>query len=109
MRTKLSFKSDKYRKNRGGSSRWLVLNCEKCKNPILLYQKDGSVILKRLYFDRIVALKDFAGKNLTCKKCKTALGVRTVYQKENRPAYRLFAGAIEKKIVKGSKLSKINF
>ncbi len=100
MRTKLSLKSDKYKKRRGGYSRWLLLNCEKCKSPISFYQKDGPGILKRLYIDRIVGLKSTAGKNLTCGKCKRVLGVRMIYEKEDRPAYRLFVGAVEKKIVK---------
>jgi len=100
MDTKHSFKSDRFRKNRGGYSRWLLLSCEKCKNPIATYQKDGPGILKRLYVDRIVGPKGLAAKNLTCKKCQTVLGVRTIYKKENRPAYRLFAGAVGKNIVK---------
>gem|GEM_PF-3760786 len=37
MKTKLSFKSDGYKKSRGGESHWLLLNCAKCKNPILIY------------------------------------------------------------------------
>lgn len=99
-----SFKNDKYKKTRGGYSRWLLLSCEKCKQPVLLYQKDGPGILKRLYVDRITVPVELIKKqtqNLVCKKCKTVLGVFTMYKKENRPAYRLFVGALEKKIVKG--------
>jgi hypothetical protein len=109
MSAKLAFKSDRFKKNRGGYSRWLLLSCEKCKNPILFYQKDGPGILKRLYIDRIVDGKNFVDKNLVCKECKTVLGIKIVYQKENRQAYRLFAGAIEKKVIKGDELPKINF
>ena len=101
MSAKLAFKSDRFKKNRGGYSRWLSLSCEKCKTQLMIYQKDGPGIIKRLYLDRIVAPGNLAGKNLICKRCKTVLGIQIVYQKENRPAYRLFAGAIEKKIVKG--------
>jgi hypothetical protein len=105
MSTKLSFKSDKFKKNRGGYSRWLSLSCEKCKSQLMIYQKDGPGILKRLYLDRIVSPDDLKDKEkLECKKCKSVLGIRTIYKKENRPAYRLFAGAIEKKIVKGNKI-----
>ncbi len=101
MSTKLTFKSDRFKKNRGGYSRLLSLSCEKCKTQLMIYQKDGQGILKRLYLDRIVAPDDLKGKEkLECKKCKTVLGTQTIYQKENRPAYRLFAGAVEKKIVK---------
>lgn len=112
MSKKLAFKSDRYRKNRDGCSRWLLLHCEKCGNLIAIYQKDGSGILKRLYLDRIFAperLTDKRNKNLVCEKCKTVLGIQDVYEKENRLAYRLFAGAIGKKIVKGDKLPEINY
>ena len=107
MNKKLAFKSDRFKKNRGGYSRWLLLSCEKCKNNILLYQKDGHGILKRLYFDRIILPANLSKKkNLDCRKCKAALGTPMIYRKENRPAFRLFAGAIEKKIVRGDKFQK---
>jgi len=112
MPKQASFKSDRFRKNRGGSSRWLLLHCEKCKSPVAAYQKDGPGILKRLYLDRIsspIELTDNKNKNLACKKCKTLLGVQYVYEKEGRLAYRLFAGAVGKKIVKGDELEKIKF
>lgn len=98
---KAGFKTDKFRSARGGFSRWLSLSCGECGSPIMTYQKDGPGILKRLYIDRIypqdksVQLTD----ELICGKCKTVLGVKTVYEKEDRPAYRLFVGAVEKKIV----------
>jgi len=105
MSTKLTFKSDRFKKNRGGYSRWLSLSCEKCKTQLMIYQKDGPGILKRLYLDRIVSSNDLKDKDkFECKKCKTVLGIRTLYKKENRPAYRLFAGSIEKKIVQGNKI-----
>lgn len=77
-----------------------MLYCEKCKEKIFLYQKDGPGILKRLYFDRIKSSKNISKKNLVCNKCKTVLGIPIIYQKEKRLAYRLFAGAVAKKIVK---------
>lgn len=65
-------------------------------------------MLKRLYLDRILAPREAAKKkDLACKKCKTVLGVRGVYKKENRPAFRLFAGAIQKKIIKQDKISSV--
>lgn len=96
----LSLKNDRFRKNRGGHSRWLLLHCELCKQTIATYQKDGPGILKRLYLDRFAPGVDTHNKHLVCAGCKTVLGVKTVYEKEQRPAYRLFAGAIGKKIVK---------
>lgn len=111
MAEKLIFENDRYRKNRGGHSRWLLLYCEKCKNSIAIYQKDGPGILKRLYLDRIAIPKELvnkSNKNLICKKCKTILGAQVIYDKENRLAYRLFAGAIGKKVIKQDNLRKIN-
>ncbi len=96
---KIAFQSDRFKKNRGGRSRWLMLSCEKCEQPLFAYQKDGPGILKRLYIDRIISVQPVSEKqNLACKKCKTVLGVPIIYQKENRPALRLFAGAVTKKI-----------
>lgn len=112
MSNKVSFKSDKYRKSRGGNSRWLLLYCEKCDNKIAIYQKDGSGILKRLYLDRILLPKiliDRTNKNLICKKCKTVLGIRGTYKKEGRLIFKLFGGVINKKVLRGNKISGINF
>lgn len=107
MPKKTLFKSDRFRKNRGGSSRWLELFCDKCSQPFAIYQKDGPGILKRLYLDRISApseLADGKHKNLECRKCGSLLGVQYIYEKENRPAFRLFAGAVRKQIVKVDRL-----
>ena len=110
MNSKPEFKNDRFKKNRGGYSRWLLLNCEKCKTKVVIYQKDGPGILKRLYLDRIILPIDLNGKkNLECKKCKTMLGIPIIYEKENRPVYRLFVGALEKKIIKAEKLLDITF
>jgi hypothetical protein len=109
MNNKFVFKNDKFKGSRGGYSRWLLLSCEKCKTKLMIYQKDGPGILKRLYLDRIFFL---TGRKRTdkfeCKKCKLALGTYMIYEKENRAAYRLFAGAIEKKIMKGEKITYFN-
>lgn len=105
---KYKFKSDRFKKSRGGHSRWLSLSCGKCKSKLLVYQKDGPGILKRLYLDRIVFPKHVnEKKTLICQKCQTVLGILSIYEKENRKAYRLFVGAIEKKIVKGHELPTI--
>ena len=96
----IKFKKDKYRRARGGYSRLLQVSCEKCGNVVALYQKDGPGPLKRMYLDRIVKPGYIAGKNLVCSKCKHLLGVHYIYEKEKRPALRLFEGAVMKKIVK---------
>lgn len=101
----LPFHNDRFKKTRGGHSRWLLLRCEQCGHDFATYQKDGSGILKRLYLDRMLNGK-IAAEKLICQNCKTVLGVKIVYAKENRPAYRLFAGAVGKKIVKGDKINR---
>jgi hypothetical protein len=91
--------NDKYKKARGGYSRLLELSCASCGTFVTNYQKDGTGILKRLYIDRMtVIIPD--SKFLVCPSCNKDLGLYFIYQKENRPAYRLFAGAIAKKIIK---------
>lgn len=92
-------KNDKYRKVRGGYSRILQLSCAHCGKDFAQYQKDGPGILKRLYLDRLLN-HSFTATHLSCPSCKEVLGVKIIYKKENRPAYRLFAGAVSKKIVK---------
>lgn len=103
------FKSDKYRKVRGGHSRFLNVFCEHCGAKILVYQKDGPGPLKRLYLDRIFAPENLADfqkfpinkiPDLICSKCKTILAISSIYQKEQRKAFRLFVGAVTKKITK---------
>ncbi|HEY4496748.1 MAG TPA: hypothetical protein VI432_01185 [Candidatus Paceibacterota bacterium] len=92
-------KNDKYRKARAGHSKILQLTCAKCEKDLFRYQKDGLGILKRLYLDRIIDNRNYS-KNLVCPKCRSVLGIKIIYKKENRPAYRLFAGTVFKTIVK---------
>jgi len=103
------FKLDKYRKARGDYSRFLNVLCEHCGAKILVYQKDGPGPLKRLYLDRIFAPEDLVNfqklsiskvPNLVCSKCKTVLAIPYIYKKEDRKAYRLFVGAVTKKVTK---------
>lgn len=100
---KAQLKNDRYRKARGGHSRLLNVSCAKCNNHVFYYQKDGPGILKRAYIDRIIDSNMNGQSNLACPKCKELLGVPMVYKKENRPAIRLFEGAVSKKIIKLSK------
>ncbi len=91
-------KNDTYRKARGGYSRILQLSCASCGHNLFRYQKDGPGILKRLYLDR---MQDYSSADkLSCPKCKAVLGIKIIYKKENRPAYRLFVGSVAKKIIK---------
>lgn len=97
---KIKLKKDKYRKARGGTSKILDLSCESCNTHLFSYQKDGPGILKRLYLDRIIGFENSSQDNLDCPNCKDTLGIYYIYPKEKRPAYRLFAGEVTKKIVK---------
>jgi hypothetical protein len=90
-------KRDKYRKARGGVSIIYLIKCAACGNNILVYQKDGSGILKRLYLDRIFKWQQ--KNNNFCQKCGVVFGNEYIYEKENRPAIRLYAGAIKKQRV----------
>src|SRR5665811_342639 len=97
---KIVFKNDKYKKSRGGYSRLLQISCQKCEKQICLYQKDGPGNLRRMYIDRIFENKvSISGKNLNCPNGHL-LGVKIIYKKEKRSAYRLFVEAIVKKIIK---------
>lgn len=96
-------KNDKYSQARGGWSRMLDIMCDSCGQHLCYYQKDGPGPLKRMYADRMVGIQSTEPK-LTCKNCGFELGARTIYQKENRPAYRLFQSSVQKKVVRQSSL-----
>jgi len=105
----MKFKQDKYKKVRGGYSRFLDIKCEKCGNYIATYQKDGPGPLKRMYIDRIFSPQNLVNlqkvnikkiPNFVCHKCKQIIGIPYIYKKEDRPAFRLFEGSVIKKIVK---------
>ena len=99
---KINFKNDKYKKARGGYSRLLKISCEKCGEEISLYQKDRPGIIKRMYIDRMTEPKvSVLGKNLLCSNSHM-LGVKIIYEKENRPAFRIFVAAITKEIIRSS-------
>ncbi len=102
MNTKrVKLKNDKYRKARGGHSRFLNISCESCKTFLMLYQKDGPGSLKRVYIDRIISPDGHGGaKHLACKSCGKIIGTLYIYEKEKRPAYRLYQDAVIKKITK---------
>ena len=96
-------KNDKYRRSRGGYSRILAISCEKCGSLACRYQKDGPGALRRMYLDRISdAEVSLNRKDLSCPKGHL-LGVKIIYEKEKRPAFRLFVDAVTKKIVKSAK------
>ncbi|HUD02702.1 MAG TPA: hypothetical protein VMR46_01605 [Candidatus Paceibacterota bacterium] len=107
------FKSDKYKRVRGGYSRLLDISCAKCGAHLFYYQKDGPGMLKRTYLDRIYGSKTYSNlqnenlksvTQLVCPHCKTHIGVPFNYAKEDRLAYRLFVGAVSKKIANSAKI-----
>ncbi|MBP6912642.1 MAG: hypothetical protein KBB86_01775 [Candidatus Pacebacteria bacterium] len=94
------FKNDKFKKSRGGYSRLLEIRCQKCNKLICQYQKDGPGNLRRMYVDRINNNQvPISGKNLNCPEGHLA-GIKIIYEKENRPAFRLFVDSVIKKIIK---------
>ena len=97
---KIVLKNDKYKKARGGYSRLLLVSCQKCGSAICHYQKDGPGNLRRMYIDRISNPKvSLIRKDLTCGEGHL-LGVKIMYEKESRPAFRLFVDSVTKKIIK---------
>jgi len=93
-------KNDKYKKVRGGYSRLLKISCQKCSENVCLYQKDGPGNLRRMYIDRISDPKvSILKKDLSCPKGHL-LGVKIIYEKEKRPAFRLFVDSVVKNIIK---------
>lgn len=104
-----SFKKDRYRKARGGTSVFLSLSCANCRTWLLLYQKDGPGQLLRLYLDRIHAPENLESLQrqfvrqgakeipaLRCPSCNALIAVPMVYEKEGRLAYRLIHGTFSK-------------
>jgi hypothetical protein len=93
-------KNDKYKRVRGGYSRLLNLTCQKCGEQICKYQKDGPGNLRRIYHDRIIDPKiSISRRDLSCTNGHL-LGIKIIYDKENRPAFRLFVDSVVKKIIK---------
>jgi hypothetical protein len=102
-------KKDKYKSTRGGNSKLLDLFCRECETFFMVYQKDGSGNLRRLYADRIFfpyELTNLQNKPLNliptikCPKCKINLATPFIYQKENRIAFNVDPNKIIKKIRK---------
>ena len=93
------------------SSRNLDLFCSHCDSHIVLYRKEGSGNLVRLYFDRILQPESLAklkstgkksGKTsdlppLVCPQCGILVGVPMVRGADHRPAYRLIKGSFKRK------------
>ena len=88
------FKKDAFSRSRGSSVLYSI-SCAHCGNEICKYQKDGPGPLKRMYLDRMITM-DSHNATLNCQSCSRTLGTAMVYEKESRPAYRLYVGAVAK-------------
>lgn len=95
----MTFKNDRYRRVRDGQTKQLQIQCAACGETICEYQKDGHGQLLRMYLDRISnSSVDITGVSLKCPQGHL-IGVKIVYAKEDRPAFRLVPGSIKKSIV----------
>lgn len=86
-----------------GDPQLLEILCNKCKNSLLIYQKDGPGFLMRSYLDRIhtseIDLEKYKADSkspiVQCPYCCYKLGCLDVYEKENRPAIFWFVECIK--------------
>lgn len=86
-------RQDEFQVARGGSSRILDITCEHCSSHVCFYQKDGPGSLRRMYVDRMIDLSPDR-EVLVYENCHRELGLKIMWHKENRPAYRLFVESV---------------
>lgn len=100
-------KKDRFARARKGPSKFLYIACGNCEEPSMVYQKDGSGRLLRLYSDRIVWPPEVAEQqadvtastikeagSLACGACSNVIGTPMIYEPENRPAYKIIPGSV---------------
>lgn len=96
---------------KGGGSRFLDITCAACGTPLLLYQKDGTGGLLRLFLDRVhapAALADLAAActdrsevpALVCGQCRAVIGVPMI-DPGGRLAWRLARGSFRRRQSRG--------
>lgn len=104
---KFEKKTDKYRRERGGNSRFLEILCAECGTRVLIYQKDGNGGLFRCYLNRIFFPEQYASlqetardtkdmPNLACE-CGAIIGV-PMRHTDDRLAFRLIHDRFGKKL-----------
>lgn len=92
-------------KKGGGGSTQLTIRCAACREPVLLYRKDGAGGLRRMYLDRILEPPELAAwldaytskadvPNLVCPACGQVLAVPMVHGA--RLALRVITGRLVK-------------
>lgn len=99
----MKIKHDQFLRARGGTYKIYDIYCENCGGYLFEYQKDGPGILKRLYYDRISKTASESIQWLDearCWHCGRTFGTPYIYEKEQRPAIRLFVGSLKKKYVR---------
>lgn len=100
-------KQDRYRRARGGRTRFLHIHCAACDNRVVLYQKDGAGGLHRLYLNRIFEPAEleelqrrYSKENevpaLRCPQCAALIGTPMRYS-DGRLAFRLVPGSFKKR------------
>src|SRR3990167_4837045 len=104
-------KRGKFKNARGKYSRFLNIYCSHCGEHILLYQKDGPGVLKRLYLDRIFAPEKLSSQQnipliedipqLFCSRCERLIAIPGIFSKEQRNVYLLLSYSFIYKISKG--------
>jgi len=87
------------------ATRLFDLFCGQCGSHVVLYRKEGSGSLLRLYLDRILApdkisglkqtMKNSKTPSLSCSGCGRLIGVPM--GTKSRPAFRLIKGAFRRK------------
>lgn len=93
------FTSDKYTKGRGKFKKRIEIRCANCSDYLFSYQKEGSGVLEKIFFDLILDNQSVKNnKKLVCTKCDKVLGIRFIFGKEKRDAFKLYPGAVYWKI-----------
>ena len=96
----MKIRKDKYLSERGGTAKIIKVLCMKCGRQLLIYQKDGSGWLKRLYLNRIISPEKYSNlqkdpqikgekglKKLICE-CGEIIGI-PIKHKDGRLAFHL--------------------
>ncbi|MDO8508641.1 MAG: hypothetical protein Q7S27_03065 [Nanoarchaeota archaeon] len=108
----MKIKKDKFFRERGSSAKIIKVQCIKCGDMLLTYQKDGPGWLKRCYLNRIISpenyhdlqfnktLKEKDLGNLVCA-CGKVIG-SPMKHKDGRLAFHLIRGNFKRLIAKNS-------
>ena len=88
-------------------SRLYRIFCGRCKEFVVLYRKEGSGSLIRIYHKQILEPEHFKSYRhakfkkgippLDCSKCQQKIGIPMIHEPESRPAYRMIKGSFFKK------------